>query len=150
MNESQHARRRRLGPTDQWALDQMRANSQPKVPDKGHLRLEAVSMFLQALDAKLDEMEEGDSLGVLFNIQIIKAPSRGRPENYQWRKAVLNRDGHRCQQCGATERLHAHHVKEWAKYPDLRFDVDNGLTLCEDCHTEKHPYLPLYQQRRKK
>lgn len=53
----------------------------------------------------------------------------------QWRKAVLERDSHTCQNCGATEtKLHAHHVQSWADHPELRLDVGNGLTLCAACH----------------
>lgn len=55
-----------------------------------------------------------------------------------WRITVFIRDNRRCQQCGATEHIHAHHIKPWAEYPDLRFDVDNGVTLCEVCHGKVH------------
>lgn len=51
-----------------------------------------------------------------------------------WRIAVFVRDNHTCQQCGTAKDLHAHHVKHWATTPELRFDLDNGLTLCIDCH----------------
>lgn len=58
----------------------------------------------------------------------------------EWRSAVFNRDKFTCQECGARSRrgcrveLHAHHLKEFAFYKELRFDVDNGLTLCRGCH----------------
>lgn len=55
-----------------------------------------------------------------------------------WRKQVYARDGYACQRCGGKGRIHAHHIKPWAEYPELRFDVSNGLTLCEDCHGKEH------------
>lgn len=55
-----------------------------------------------------------------------------------WRNAVLKRDNYMCQNCGATDKLHAHHIKPWASHPDSRFDIDNGLTLCVDCHRLAH------------
>jgi hypothetical protein len=59
----------------------------------------------------------------------------------KWRKAVLERDNHICQHCGAARRLHAHHIKSWAAFPDLRHDVSNGLTLCKSCHRKEHKRL---------
>lgn len=56
------------------------------------------------------------------------------PEIKIWRKAVFSRDNHTCQQCGVNKELQAHHIKEWATHPDLRFDINNGVTLCIDCH----------------
>jgi hypothetical protein len=57
----------------------------------------------------------------------------------KWRRAVLLRDGFRCQRCGVEGgKLHAHHVLPWASYPDQRTDIDNGLTLCEECHRAEH------------
>jgi hypothetical protein len=55
-----------------------------------------------------------------------------------WRKKVYKRDGHKCIKCGSRELLHAHHILSWAEHEDLRFDVNNGQTLCEKCHGEIH------------
>ncbi len=59
---------------------------------------------------------------------------RRSPEFYQWRKAVLQRDNHTCQDCGKAETLEAHHIRSLIDYPEGIFEVGNGLTLCEDCH----------------
>lgn len=34
--------------------------------------------------------------------------------------------------------LNAHHIKNWKDNEDLRYDVDNDITLCEKCHTRFH------------
>ncbi len=54
-----------------------------------------------------------------------------------WRKAVFDRDGYTCQHCGEKGgRLNADHIMKWSDYPELRYDVSNGRTLCQDCHRE--------------
>jgi 5-methylcytosine-specific restriction endonuclease McrA len=64
-----------------------------------------------------------------------------RSQRYaHWRTAVFVRDNFTCQMCcarsvaGARVRLEADHIKPFADFPDLRFDVDNGRTLCSSCH----------------
>lgn len=58
-------------------------------------------------------------------------------EQYKkWRKQVYVRDGYTCKMCGAKKKLEAHHIKLWAHFPELRFDVNNGITLCKKCHKE--------------
>lgn len=55
----------------------------------------------------------------------------------RWRKAVLERDHDTCQSCGQHGgNLVAHHIKSFAKYPESRYEVINGLTLCPTCHAK--------------
>lgn len=61
-----------------------------------------------------------------------------------WRQAVIARDDSTCQKCGLREGkrqmdpFHAHHIKPWIAYPELRYEVDNGQLLCVPCHRQVH------------
>jgi predicted restriction endonuclease len=61
-------------------------------------------------------------------------------EYKEWRKKVFERDNYTCQKCGDKNYITPHHIKSFAKFPDLRFEVSNGITLCKDCHSEVDKY----------
>ena len=56
-----------------------------------------------------------------------------------WRKAVYARDRWTCQDCHQRQkRIVAHHILSFEEYPELRFEVSNGVTLCRACHNCRH------------
>jgi len=56
-------------------------------------------------------------------------------EYEQWRKSVFERDNYTCQLCGEIgDYLEADHIKPFAYHPELRLDINNGRTLCHNCH----------------
>lgn len=60
-------------------------------------------------------------------------------KQHKWATDVISRDKATCQKCGATGvELHAHHLKSFKDYPEQRWDLDNGLTLCHRCHWAEH------------
>ena len=62
-------------------------------------------------------------------------------EYKKWKKSVLERDSYACQLCCSEEDLQVDYIKSFAFYPELRFDVNNGRTLCVVCHKETDTYL---------
>jgi 5-methylcytosine-specific restriction endonuclease McrA len=61
----------------------------------------------------------------------------------KWRNAVFTRDLFTCQNCHRKlpeKELEAHHIKPFSVAPELQFDVNNGLTLCHDCHVKTDSY----------
>jgi 5-methylcytosine-specific restriction endonuclease McrA len=54
-----------------------------------------------------------------------------------WRNSVINRDVC-CKMCKSTNKLVAHHIYEAKDYPDLVFNINNGVTLCQSCHINVH------------
>lgn len=58
----------------------------------------------------------------------------------RWRNKVFEHDNYACIWCGAREKLHADHIKPFAYFPELRFELSNGRTLCEPCHKTTDTY----------
>ncbi len=77
-------------------------------------------------------------------VTVLHHGERHTAEYKRWRWEVYMRDGFTCQECGDNRggNLHAHHIKPWHDYPELRYDVSNGITLCQKCHRRKHGKRP--------
>ena len=62
------------------------------------------------------------------------------PEMMEWRLKVFTKDSFTCVVCGDNRggNLNAHHKLSWKDYPEYRFDINNGITLCKKCHIKVH------------
>ncbi len=65
----------------------------------------------------------------------------GIPESKEFSRKVFKRDNYLCQICGNTGRkskLNAHHLNSVDKFPEQVIDINNGITLCQECHIKFH------------
>lgn len=65
-----------------------------------------------------------------------KSTLRSSTLSREWAKKVKERDGWKCTKCGSQKNLHAHHIVPWKEKKELRFDVNNGITVCNSCHAK--------------
>ena len=58
----------------------------------------------------------------------------------RWRFDVFEQDDFTCQMCWDARggNLVAHHLLPFSHYPYARHDLNNGITLCRDCHHAWH------------
>lgn len=54
-----------------------------------------------------------------------------------WAKVIKVRAGGQCESCQATQYLQAHHIIERTNWY-LRWSLDNGICLCDECHAKAH------------
>lgn len=71
-----------------------------------------------------------------------RTPRENSTQLKHWVRSVILRDK-ACIRCGKKDSLQAHHVKSWKHYPELRYDINNGVALCPHCHHAHHLRLPL-------
>lgn len=57
----------------------------------------------------------------------------------EWRKTVCERDGWKCRifNSDCKGRLEVHHILSWKNYENLRYELNNGITLCHFHHPKK-------------
>lgn len=79
----------------------------------------------------------------------------------EWQRKIFGRDDFTCQKCGLQEKelgfMQADHIKMKSKYPELKYEISNGQTLCPNCHKRKwieenkeHQFLVNYYKNRKR
>lgn len=77
---------------------------------------------------------------------------RGGPLHKQWSKNVKMRDGWKCKIGNnyCMGRMESHHIFSWKEYPELRYEVSNGITLCHYHHPRKKEdeirFIPYFQK----
>lgn len=71
--------------------------------------------------------------------KIIPKQKRNDYAYKEWRKNVWLRDNWRCKIANpdCKGRIEAHHILGWTEYPELRYQVNNGITLCHTHHPRK-------------
>lgn len=94
--------------------------------------------YVSALMKVIDSMDLILKMGVIWTYC---DKQKGRGKLYSWKKQVLE-ENTVCACCGYDDHLEAHHIFNYADYPELRDDVTNGVVLCKWCHKKYHSKYP--------
>ena len=76
---------------------------------------------------------------IVDRTQIKRQEDRNNPEYKQWRVKVWGRDNFTCciKNSDCKGKIEAHHILSWSEYPELRYEVNNGITVCHFHHPRK-------------
>jgi hypothetical protein len=107
---------------------------------------------------KISESRKGKYTGAHHHMYIAdrtklkRDDRRGDSAYHYWRKGVRIRDSFKCRlesdECFG--RFEVHHILKWSDHPDLRYDINNGISLCQFHHPtamdEEKRLIPLFQE----
>jgi len=63
-----------------------------------------------------------------------------RRANQSWTNVIKKLDNYMCKNCNSKDNLNSHHIMPKSDFPELSLDLDNGITLCEKCHSVLHGF----------
>jgi len=84
-------------------------------------------------------------------IKNVEKHERNNKPYYHWRYLVFERDNWKCRinNCDCDGRIIAHHILGWKHFPELRYSINNGITLCHAHHplkrAEEKRLIPFFQ-----
>ena len=87
----------------------------------------------------LSKMGEKHWRWIKDRTKIKRQTERNNPNDKQWKYQVYKRDYFKCKinNNSCSGRIEAHHILSWKDYPELRFNINNGITLCQFHHPRK-------------
>lgn len=70
------------------------------------------------------------------NREEVRQDRRSDGEYKQWRKNVYKRDEYKCKiaNLDCSGKIEAHHILSWKEFKELRYEINNGITLCRAHH----------------
>lgn len=102
--------------------------------------LKTCGVYLNNMRAGINpETSEVEITNTRFSWEKTDKDYRKTKQYKEWRLWVFRRDAYTCIHCGKVGgSLEAHHIYPFKKYKSLRYEINNGITLCRKCHLAEH------------
>lgn len=118
-----------------------------KIISKNHIRKGHPSYESADRKRKISESHSGKKhWNWKGGISSLNSRIRQSPDYKKWRVSVFQRDRFTCVECGYISKgtrpsdIEADHIKPFSSFPELRFVINNGRTLCRECHKKTPNY----------
>lgn len=135
----------------QWINNEERRKQASRIMKINSLNADRSFMQTKEYKKKQSEIHKGDKNG-MFGVTGKNHPNwnpdrtherrikeRKTGKDREWKIAIFQRDRRTCRKCGKEKRnLVAHHINSYDIHEKERYDVNNGVTLCEECHKDFH------------
>lgn len=97
-------------------------------------------LYCQRCSAKIYNSGENCHLYNHNKTEEERINGRNSREDYEWKLGVLQRDNYICFKCKekCNSNAVAHHIDGYNWCKDRRYDITNGVCLCDKCHDEFH------------
>jgi len=112
-----------------------------QIGEENNCNLKVISLWLRKFNIVKDTIQK--DINRNENLKL-----RSKKVFLDWRLDILTRDNWTCQMPGCINFksiLHAHHIKTFADNPNERYNLSNGITLCESCHALTIQKEPLFE-----
>lgn len=105
-----------------------------------HIKRRVMSRIKNGTDVKHTAPRgENHYLYIKDRSKLAKRQKRSDVAYKEWRKNVWIRDKYKCRMKNndCKGRIEVHHILSWSKFPELRYEIKNGITLCQYHHPRK-------------
>lgn len=94
----------------------------------------------------LDNKRKKELRNIIRSFQQLTYEGYSHPTRLSdWYENVKDRDNYECQICGNEDNIQAHHIIYRSVMPKLQYNLNNGITLCRECHSDTHRLEHVYR-----
>lgn len=79
-----------------------------------------------------------NAISIILHLASIRPSSKDIKLLYHKKKKSFRKMNNKCSLCGGNHNLTVHHIKSQSKHYYLKYNVNNWVVLCAECHKNLH------------